>query len=187
MKKQIDINSYISESEFNAFTNPKKDSYERYQHKFVDNFLSYFSEKVLELNFNLQRANHENLELLSQREQYTIKKESLEYMMGQIFKMKNKDFLKSSELIKITGSEDNILSKFLNKKEKAYITLNVQPMEFIKLSKSSKIVDYNFGEIYTIKDQYQQPITLDYPCFIDEYQFSIQYPLYINILIVSEK
>ena len=186
MKKQIDINSYVKQAEENAFINLKKDSYTRYSHKFIHFFLDFFKEKIDELNFDLGRANQDNFLILSNREQYTVKKESLELMMANIFGVENKDFLTSSEIIKVTGQDESIFSNYLNKNEKAFITFNIMPMDFLKLSKSSKIIDTNYGDTYQIKDQFQEPIYLDYPCTIDDIKFSIKYPLYLNSLIVSK-
>lgn len=185
MKKQIDIQSYVSESEQSAFLGIKKDSYVRYEHKFIDAFLSFFKEQIMNLNFSLPSAINNNLLMLSEREQYTLKKESLELIMSSIFKSKNKNFFSSNDVLKIKGDEDSFLSSFLTKKEKAYITFNIQPMEFIKLSRSSKLVDHQCGDIYTIKDQYQEPVTMDYPCSFEKLNFTLQYPMYINILIIS--
>ena len=186
MKKQIDINSYVQQSEQNAFLNLKKDSYTRHSHKFINFFIEHFEEKVNELNFDLGRANSDNFQILSDREQYTIKKESLEIIMSQIFEIHNKNFLSSSEILKISGQDDSELASYLNKSEKAFVTFNIIPMDFLKLSKSSKIIDTNCGDIYKIKDQFQEPIVLDYPCSIDGIKFSIKYQLYLNILIVSK-
>lgn len=187
MKKQIDINSYVKSSEQNAFLELRKDTYKRYEHKFVDSFLEYFRSKIEEMNYNLGRANQENFQILSDREKYTIKKESLELIIANIFGINNKDFLCSNEIIKISGDDESSeFSQNLNKNQKAFITFNVMPMDFLKLSKSSKIIDTNYGTIFKVKDQFQEPINLDYPCHIDDYKFSINFPIYLNILIVEK-
>lgn len=186
MKKQIDINSYVKQSEQNAFLDFKKDSYNRFDHKFIKFFIEFYKEKIEEMNFNLGRANQDNFQILSDREQYTIKKESLELIIMKMFGIENKDFLCSNEIIKVSPNDDSIFANYLNKPEKAFITFNIMPMDFLKLSKSSKIIDTTYGDIYKVKDQFQEPIYMDYPCIIDEYKFSIKYPIYLNILIVSK-
>ena len=186
MKKQIDINSYVKQSEQNAFINLKKESYNRYEHKFVNFFLDYFKNKIEETNFNLGRANQDNFNILSDREQYTIKKESLELIMSSIFNIENSDFLCSNEIIKVNSNDDSIFAEKLNKNEKPFITFNIAPMDFLKLSKSSKIVDTTYGDILKVVDQFQEPIQMDYPCHFEDYKFSLKYTIYLNILIVSK-
>lgn len=184
MKNISDIYSYVEKMEL---LNNNKFEYKRCQNNKIIKIDEIINEKIIELKYDSQSIILQNqLEQLSSRVQYTLKKKSLDSISNHIFNDES-SFFQNSFIKKLNQEEClNIFDIRINKNQILYITLNIKEMGFFKISKTTGIVDPIDGKPYKIVDQFQNSILDKHPCLFNQNKIQIEFPLFLNIVLLEK-
>ena len=126
------------------------------------------------------------------RNRYTITKAVLDKVSRDIFKQEPSNYQVPYIYAKIFKENNPLPIEFdtskLNKTQLAYVFISASPLAFLKLPRSSQMIDSLTGETHLVKEYFQvNKISTLQAIIADDLKISVQCPYTLGIVILNKK
>ena len=194
MKKLLEIDLLMDEALETARINlnAKNSSHKPIESNFIHQFLEFFNKRIQSYPTHPQIISNKELMEMDVRSSYTISKAALDQLSEDILKVPSKNYQTPYSYTKAL-KDGNLLSfefntQKINKTQLVYIYLSSKPMAFLKLPRSTQMMDALTGDSYHLREYYQTNKMGTLPAIIaDDTNVSVECPFTLGIIILDKR